>query len=300
MSQQTWHNVPTSGGQGRKLTVAQVIEAIDQHAPETKGELAAEVGLSEQYLSELVQELKGQGIITKSYVVDEQALYASVDSVSGLSAASTGDSELESQRRQKIIELLQRLDEVTRSQYQAALSAFSGDDPAEPADNLEALSNERHGTVVDELKSYTLATEWPSNRVAADLATVATNLEIVGDRACFISDVVDSQETAAAGVVEDSVIEMFEAGERINDHMSAILFDGALDRFAQLREEEETLHRDLNELFELVTAYDSAMYGYLVTVTRALERAIFYWVHSAELAVRLHSGQQPDHIEISI
>jgi phosphate transport system protein len=35
-----------------------------------------------------------------------------------------------------------------------------------------------------------------------------------------------------------------------------------------------------------------------VTVTRALERAIYYWVNSAELAVQLHSGIQPEHTEI--
>jgi hypothetical protein len=52
----------------------------------------------------------------------------------------------------------------------------------------------------------------------------------------------------------------------------------------------------LDELFELVTAYDTDVYGYLVTVTRALERAIYYWVDAAELAVRLHSGVTPDHV----
>ena len=298
MSHKTWHNVPTTSG-GRTTTMAQVIETIDRCAPETKPELAAEVGLSEQYLSELLQELKRDGIVTKSYVVDEAQLYANVDNVSELRADGPTGTDLESQRSQQIMTLLDRLNEVTRSQYEAAMDRFRQADPDEPADHLEALANERHSTVFSELKSYTLATEWPGNRVASDLATIATNLEIVGDRACFIADVVDRQETEATGVVRDTVVDIFEAGDRINDHMSAVLFDADLDRYRTLNETEEILHRDLNELFELVTAYDTAMYGYLVTVTRALERAIFYWVHTAELAVRLHSGRQPEHIEIS-
>jgi hypothetical protein len=47
-----------------------------------------------------------------------------------------------------------------------------------------------------------------------------------------------------------------------------------------------------------VTAYDLEMYGYLVSITRALERAIYYWVDAAEIAIRLHSGIQPDHVMI--
>jgi hypothetical protein len=39
------------------------------------------------------------------------------------------------------------------------------------------------------------------------------------------------------------------------------------------------------------------MYGYLVAVTRALERAIYYWVDAAEIAVRLHTGIEPAHAE---
>ena len=42
----------------------------------------------------------------------------------------------------------------------------------------------------------------------------------------------------------------------------------------------------------------SIAYGSLVTVTRALECAIFYWVHAAEIAVRLHSGIQLEHISM--
>jgi DNA-binding Lrp family transcriptional regulator len=299
MSQPNWYTVPSADRNARRMTIAHLIETIDQTAPETKTELAELVGLSEQYLSELLQELKRDGIVTKSYVVNDTALYANIDQVSGL-AENGAATVLQSDRSHKLLELMGRLDSVTRSQYTAAHAAFAGTEPDEPAAKLEALANERYMAVFDELKSYTLATEWPSNRVAADLATIATNLEIVGDRACFIADVVATQETAVAGVVEESLLEIFDAGERINDHMSAVLFDADLDRYEQLRAEEDTLHRDLDELFELVTAYDAGVYADLVTITRALERAIFYWVHSAELAVRLHAGTQPDHIEISV
>ncbi|MFT4881698.1 MAG: phosphate transport system protein, partial [Salinirussus sp.] len=47
--------------------------------------------------------------------------------------------------------------------------------------------------------------------------------------------------------------------------------------------------------FELVTAYSPELYGYLASVTRALERAIYYWVDAAEIAARLHSGIRPAH-----
>jgi DNA-binding transcriptional ArsR family regulator len=301
MSWMTWHRAQEPSRHGREATRARIIETIDHAAPETKAELADEVGISEQYLSELLQELKEKGIVTKSYVVDEDALYADVEPVSQLVHPADGDESdtLEKRRSQTLLDMLERLDDVTMSQYEAARETFGGAEPEESADQLEALANERHAAIFSELKSYTLATEWPGNRIASDLATIATNLEIVGDRACFIADVVSNQETTAAGVVEDRVLDIFEAGERINDLMSEILLEGDLEQYDSLRTEEETIHRDLDELFELVTAYDPELYGYLVTVTRALERAIFYWVHTAELAVRLHSGRQPEHIEIS-
>ena len=47
-----------------------------------------------------------------------------------------------------------------------------------------------------------------------------------------------------------------------------------------------------------MTAYDPDVYGYLVTITRALERSIYYWVDAAELAVQLHAGVRPDHTMI--
>jgi DNA-binding Lrp family transcriptional regulator len=299
MSKLSWHRLQDTPRHGRKATRARIIETIDLLAPETKADLADEVGISEQYLSEILQELKRDGIVTKGYVVDEDALHADVELVSQLTTDAPAEQSLEARRGRNLLDLLERLDDVTRSQYEAAQQAFEGDEPQEPADQLEALANERHAAIFSELKSYTLATEWPGNRVASDLATIATNLEIVGDRACFVADVVRNQETTAAGVVEERILDIFRAGERINDHMSAILLDAELERYDRLRTEEETIHRDLNELFELVTAYDPEMYGYLVTVSRALERAIFYWVHTAELAVRLHSGRQPEHIEIS-
>lgn len=297
MDEKSWYGRPMSKRTGRERTIVELIETVDQHAPETKKELAEQTDISEQYLSELLQELKRDGIVKKSYVVDEAQIYSKVDKVSPFVTDDDPSNELQYQRSGDLLELLERLNDVTRSQYLAAHNAFDGNDPDESANQLEGLANERHTAIFAELKSYTLAAAWPDNRVASDLATMATNFEIVGDRACLITDIVDNQETTTVGVVKDAILDIFESGKRINDDMSAVLFEAELERYDDLRTEEETLHRDLNELLELVTAYDPDMYGYLVTITRALERAIFYWVHTAELAVRLHSGRQPEHIE---
>lgn len=293
MSRRTWHRSRNATHQGRDATLAQVIEAIDRTAPGTKAQLADEVGISEQYLSELLQDLKGDGVVRKAYVVDDDAVFDVATGVSRLFDAD--DGSVPNCRGTEVLTLLERLDEVTASQYEAARQRFVGESPDQPAEALESLANERYFTVLGELKSYTLTTDWPGNRVAGDLATVATNLEIVGDRSCFITDVVDGQNESATGVVRERVLDVFESGERIRECFGAILFECDLDAFEALHSEEETVHRDLDELFELVTAYDPEMYGYLVTVTRALERAIYYWVDAAEIAVRLHSGVQPDH-----
>ena len=304
MPRQTWQRPLAAGRQGREATRAQVVEAIDRTAATTKSELAQTIGISEQYLSELLQELKGENIVKKSYVVDDAALYARGAQVSKLydtpntDATDTVDGATAGDRGSNVLDLLERLESVTSRQYEAAHATFEGDDVERSAATLESLTNERYSAVVSELKSYTLTTDWPGNRVAADLSTIATNLEIVGDRACFIADIVEKADTDATGVVGERMADIFEAGARINDYFSAILFDCELAVHDTLRETEETVHRDLDELFELVTAYDPDMYGYLVSVTRALERAIYYWVDSAELAVQLHSGVQPDHVEI--
>ncbi|TMT81543.1 PhoU family transcriptional regulator [Haloterrigena sp. H1] len=313
MFREMWHRPQDATRQGRDATIAQVIESIDRTAPETKARLAADVGISEQYLSELLQELKADDIVRKAYVVDNTSLYANADALSPLDADSvtneTADTDHErdvaeaettapGERGETVLDLLARLEDVTTTQYAAARQSFVGAEPERPADTLESLANERHSAVLSELKSYTLTTDWPGNRVAADLATIATNLEIVGDRACFITDVIDNQEVATTGVVEERVCDIFDAGKQINDYLTAILFECDLAAHDDLIAQEETVHRDLDELFELVTAYDPEMYGYLVTVTRALERAIYYWVHAAEIAVRLHSGVQPDHVMI--
>ncbi len=296
MSRMTWHQSHKASRHGRDATIAQVIEMVDLIAPETKSELAAEVGISEQYLSELLQELKRDDVIKKGYVVDEGALYESVETVSQLQGQEGVTGQLRSQRQQNLLEMLEELDDVSRTQYESARLAFEGEHPEEQAIQLEALTNKRHTAIFGELKSYMLATAWPGNRIASDLATMATNLEIVGDRACFITDVIEREDTQATGIVAERVLDIFEAGERINDRMCEILFETAVGQYDDLRTEEESVHHDIEELFELVTAYDPEMYGYLVNVTRALERAIFYWVHTAELAVRLHTGQEPDHI----
>jgi DNA-binding Lrp family transcriptional regulator len=321
-----WHRPRDAARRGRDATLAEVIEAIDRTAPDTKTRLAEEVGISEQYLSELLQELKSDDIVRKAYVIDDERIYNSAEFVSRLyeqrgpvddmgddssapssptppatkgtappkNAQSTGGEG----RGAAVLGLLERLDEVTAMQYAAAHKEFVGGDLDQSADTLESLANERYSAVLSELKSYTLTTDWPGNRVAADLSTIATNLEIVGDRACFIADVVNREQRPATGIVEERVVDIFEAGESINDHFNAILFECNLEVHDALITLEETVHRDLDELFELVTAYDPEMYGYLVSITRALERAIYYWVDAAEIAIRLHSGIQPDHVMI--
>lgn len=325
MSHNMWSRPRDTARQGREATLAQVIEAIDRTAPDTKARLAEEVGISKQYLSELLQELKSDDLVRKAYVVDNEQIYRSAGYISNLSencdpADGTNDDPTPSSptppatngtlppdtercngelgRGSAVLGLLERLDDVTATQYTAAHEAFVGDDPEQSADTLESLANERYSAVLSELKSYTLTTDWPGNRVAADLSTIATNLEIVGDQACFIADVVAREQLPATGVIEDRVIDIFEAGASINDHLDAILFECDLEAHNTLVSLEETVHRDLDELFELVTAYDPEMYGYLVSITRALERAIYYWVDAAEIAVRLHSGVQPDHVMI--
>ena len=299
MSRQPWQQPLAATRQGRDATRAQVVEAIDRTAPETKQELAETVGISKQYLSELLQTLKSEGIVRKGYIVDDEAVYADAGTVSRLHGDETGEADEEREtaadRGPAVLSLLERLEGVTTAQYDAAWTAFEGGEPEQAADTLESLANERYAAVISEVKSYTLTTDWPGNRVAADLATIATNLEIVGDRACFIADVVAERPDPDAGVITDRLGEIFEAGDRINDLFGAVLFDADVSAYPELRTEEATVHRDLDELFELVTAYDMDLYGYLVTVTRALERAIYYWADAAELAVQLQTGVDPDH-----
>lgn len=302
MSHRTWRR-PLGAG-GRDATRAQVIEAIDRTAPETKTELAETVDISKQYLSEILQELKQEHIVRKGYIVDDAALYEDSRKISKLYNDDEHGSteELSNQttgaRGTEVLSLLSRLESVTTRQYAAARATFLDTEFERSAETLESLTNERYSAVLSELKSYTLTTDWPGNRVAADLSTIATNLEIIGDRSCFIAEVAEREETTASGIVGERMSDIFESGARINAYFSSILFECQLSVHEKLRDEEETVHRELDELFELVTAYDPSMYGYLVTITRALERAIYYWVDAAELAIQLHTGVQPDHVEI--
>ncbi|GAB3691290.1 hypothetical protein GCM10028857_28480 [Salinarchaeum chitinilyticum] len=317
MSRQTWHRPRDATTQGRDATLAQVIETVDRTAPSTKAELAEAVGISEQYCSELLQELKREAVVRKAYVVDDAAVYATAGGVSQFFDGEAGSSDesdgvhspvgagaagaptaSEVRRGRAVLDLLERLDEVTATQYEAVQQSYVGETPDEPPGALESLTNERYFAVIDELKSYTLTTDWPGNRVASDLATIATNLEIVGDRACFIADVVDERDVTATGVVDERVRSVFDAGAEINRLFGKVCFEADLDAFEPLQATEEAVHRDLDELFELVTAYDRDVYAYLVTVTRALERAIYYWVDAAEIAVRLHAGVQPEHAPV--
>jgi DNA-binding Lrp family transcriptional regulator len=307
MSRPRWHHSWDNAPHGRNATLIQIIEVIDEQSPETKEALAEAVGISDQYLSELLQELKRDGIVRKAYVVDEDAVYAKAGSISPFYEGDDGSVDAEGERVDgpaatragadtDVLDLLARLSEVTADQYAAAHRSFIGEEPEQPATALESLTNERYSAVLSELKSHTLTTDWPGNRVASDLATVATNLEIIGDRACFVSGVVESRDVDTVGIIADRVRDIFVAGESIHGFFESILFESDVAAYERLLREEETVHRDLNELFELITAYEPEVYGYLISVTRALERAIYYWVHSAEVAVRLHSGHHPDHV----
>jgi hypothetical protein len=271
------------------VTLARVIETIDRTAPETKSELAAELGLSEHYLSELLQELKEEDLVRKGYVVDDVAIY---DSAPKLSELCNDDGEMYT----RLIDQLARLEAVTTDQYRAARARFAGDDPEQSADELEPLANERCLVVLQELKSMTLTTDWPGNRIASDLGIIATNLEIIGDRACYIADIAAKMETESVGIVHDHVLDIFDGGLDINDAVVDVLFEADLARMDDLYATEDEVHRQLDELFELVTAYDPEMYGQLATMTRALERTIYYWVHTAEVAARIHVGLEPEHI----
>ncbi|SFK67743.1 Phosphate uptake regulator [Halogranum rubrum] len=274
---------------GREITLARVIETIDRTAPETKAALADELGLSEHYLSELLQELKGRGIVRKGYVVDDVAVY---DHSPTLSELHTDDGAMYT----RLVEQLERLEAVTTDQYRAARTQFAGDDPDQSADDLEPLANERCLVVLQELKSMTLTTDWPGNRVASDFGIIATNLEIIGDRACYIADIAAKMEMESVGIVHDHVLDIFDGGLDIHDAVVDVLFDADAGRLDDLYAVEDEVHRQLDELFELVTAYDPEMYGQLATMTRALERTIYYWVHTAEMAARIHVGLEPDHI----
>lgn len=287
MTRRTWHAGAGARRGGREATLADVIETVERTAPETKGELADRLDLSEHYLSDLLRELKSAGVVSKAYVVDRDAVYETADELSALHA---GDAPAE------LREGLRRLDEVTVEQYAAARAALV-DEPADlAAEELESLANERCLTVLSELKSFTLTTDWPGNRAAADLAAVAIDMELVGDHACFVSETVANGGIDSAGAVTDRLLDVFDAGLSINDHLGAVLFDCALDRIDALYAEEERVHRELDELFELVTTYDPRTFGDLAAVSRSLERAIYYWVDAAERLVGLLSGVEPDHL----
>lgn len=283
----------------RERRLVEIIEAIDEHAPETKAALADATGLSDNYLSELLRELKRNGLITKAYVVNEAAVFDAAQSLSVFSPDADADEDQPRRHEVNIWRLFDRLNEldtVTMRQYEAARASFNGEKPEEPAEDLEPLANERSRVVFEELKSMTLSTAWPGNRVAADLSTIAMNLEIVGDRACFLSDGAQTQAVPETSAVNERIAEVFDQGAEVHHLMKQILFEMKLDLLDTLYGVEDDIHRNLNELFELVTTYDSEQYGHLASLSRTLEQTIYYWVHTAELAVQLHSGITPEHI----
>ncbi|MDZ7745174.1 MAG: winged helix-turn-helix domain-containing protein [Halobacteriales archaeon] len=196
----------------RERRLIEIIEAIDEDAPETKTALADATGLSDNYLSELLRELKNNGLITKAYVVDEAAVF---DATQSLSIFEPDDIDEGDQPRRhevniwRLFDRLNDLDAVTMRQYEAARASFDGASPDEAAEDLEPLANERSRVVFEELKSMTLSTAWPGNRVAADLSTIAMNLEIVGDRACFLSDGAQTQSVPKTSAVNERISRNF-------------------------------------------------------------------------------------------
>mgnify|MGYP002761213986 FL=1 len=125
--------------QGRDATRAQIVETVDRVEPETKAELAQEVGISQQYLSELLQELKATGVIQKSYVVDNEALYDASEAISKLYGTANGADD----RGTSVSKLLDRLESVTTRQYEAARAAFLAEEVDRSAGTLEPVTNER-------------------------------------------------------------------------------------------------------------------------------------------------------------
>jgi phosphate transport system protein len=292
MSRRSWRRPIEQSAKRGETTLAHVIETIESDAPETKAELARALGISEHAVSELLGDLKAQGIVSKGYVVDTEAVYESAGSVSELHV------EADSGRRSSLLTAFRRLDEVTAEQYEAARTAFAGGTPDRTPTELESLANERCMAVLHDLKSYTLTTDWPANRIAADLATVATDLELIGDYACSIHDATETDTSNSMGTVGERILTVFDGGARIHDHFQAILFEAEASRFERLQEQEGDVHRRLDELFELVTACDDATFGRLVSITRALERAIYYWVNASELTIQVMTGVEPDNLDI--
>jgi len=283
-------NQPT----GREATVAHVIEAVDATAPETKEDLADQLDLSTHYVSEIFQELKSEGVITKSYVIDDEAVYETADAVSPLQDKAldgTDDGD-------HILDLFQSLYDIVLKQYQAAKTVFLGDEPQRTAEELESVTNERYGAVLSEVRSYTLSTTWPGNRVAADLASIAKDLEIVGDRSSFISEVITQADAAPSGTVKTRLIDIFNSGEKICDVVEAILFESDASKISTLHGTEKQIHRQMSELYELATAFDVDIYGHLVVMIRTVERIIHHWVNVGELAVQVHTGLDPGHVEL--
>ncbi|MDQ2074924.1 PhoU family transcriptional regulator [Haloarcula sp. H-GB4] len=288
----SWHqlNQPT----GREATVSHVIEAIDATAPETKEDLADQLDLSTHYISEIFQELKSEGVITKSYVIDNDAVYKTADAVSPLQNKTLDGTD----DGNHILDLFQSLYDNVLKQYQAAKTTFLGDNPPRTAEELEPVTNERYGAVLSELRSYTLSTKWPGNRVAADLASIAKDLEIVGDRSSFISEVISQADAAPSGTVKTRLLDIFDSGEKISDIVETILFEGDVSQISTLHSTEKQIHRQMSELYELATAFDVDIYGHLVVLIRTVERIIHHWVNVGELAVQVHTGLDPGHVEL--
>lgn len=291
MPTRSWHEPVGLSGEQRDATFAHVIEAIESNAPQTKAELAATIDSSEHAVSDLLGTLKSDGLVSKGYVVDREAVYESAQSISALHADTDHDREWD------LLEDLKRLDDVTIAQYEAAQSTFAGESPDQTPNELESLANERCGALLDDLKSYTLTMGWPANRVAADIATITTNLELVGDYACFIHDSIDAETTGSSGFVGEKAQIVFDSGWTVHEHFVAILFEGELMRFDALQETEGGIHRHLDELYELVTASDIATFGRLLPIIRGLERAIYYWVNAAELSIQVMTGIEPGHFD---
>jgi len=84
MSRRSWRQPIEQSAGANETTRAHVIETIESESPETKAELADALGVSEHAVSRLLSDLKREGIVSKGYVVDPEAVYESAESVSEL------------------------------------------------------------------------------------------------------------------------------------------------------------------------------------------------------------------------
>lgn len=273
------------------VPLARIIQAIDTRAPGTLAELAAQLDLTEDHVSRRVRELKEMGAIRKAYVVDRERIYDISREITKMQVASG----TETNRQHELFHSLEKLSEVTTDQFTLAAECFEKQSTEPDIFELEALARERFEAALVSLKSYGLTTAWPGPRVAGDLATVARHFLAVGHQCRFLVDALNtSEQTISSGVCYEYLCSAFDAGFDMVDPVEAIIFDADLDLIDDLTTIRQEVFSDLDELFEMASAYDVRDYGVIVTVARALERVIQAWLDAANVAALVHTGLAPE------